>query len=170
MAGALEVRDAVEADLEAIVAIYNSTIPSRMATADLEPVSVEERRPWFREHSADSRPLWVIEVDGVVAAWLSIQSFYGRPAWNPTAEVSVYVSEANRRRGLSRRLLQEAIRRSPGLALTTLLALVYGHNDPSIRLFEGMGFERWGLLPRVNNLDGVERDVLLLGLRVPDLC
>jgi len=62
-------------DLPQIVDIYNSTIPSRLVTADTEPVSVESRVRWFDEHSADFRPLWVTEVHGHVAAWLSFSSF-----------------------------------------------------------------------------------------------
>ena len=53
------IRDATEADLPAIVEIFNATIPSRMVSATLEPVSVEERLPWFHAHSPDHHPLWV---------------------------------------------------------------------------------------------------------------
>jgi phosphinothricin acetyltransferase len=42
-----------------------------MVTADTEPVAVEKRLPWFREHTPDRRPMWVLDVDGQVAAWLS---------------------------------------------------------------------------------------------------
>jgi L-amino acid N-acyltransferase YncA len=160
------VRDAVETDLPAIVGIYNSTIPERMATADTVPVSIESRVPWFRAHDPDRRPIWVAEVDGAIAAWLSLQSFYGRPAYVRTAELSVYVSERDRRRGLARRLVGDAIRRGPELGLATLLGFVFAHNEPSVRLFEGLGFRRWGHLPRVAELDGVERDLLVLGRRL----
>jgi len=81
-------RDATLTDLPAIVAIYNATIPGRMVTADTEPVSVESRVPWFREHGGN-RPLWVVEEAGAVTAWLSFSSFYGRPAYAATAELSV---------------------------------------------------------------------------------
>jgi phosphinothricin acetyltransferase len=63
----LEIRDAVEADLPAIVEIYNSTVPSRLVTADTKPVSVESRRAWFREHDPESYPIWVAEAEGKVA-------------------------------------------------------------------------------------------------------
>ncbi len=54
----MTIRDATEADLPAIVEIYNAAIPSRRATADTEPVSIESRSGWFREHHPDHRPLW----------------------------------------------------------------------------------------------------------------
>jgi len=75
------IRHATESDLPAIVAIYNAAVPSRMATADLEPVSVESRLAWFKGRVPSQRPLWVIETDRVIAGWLSFQSFYGRPAY-----------------------------------------------------------------------------------------
>ena len=46
------------------------------------------------------------------------------------------------------------------------MAFVFGHNAPSLRLFERAGFARWGHLPRVARLDGIERDLLILGRRV----
>ena len=161
------IRDAVEADLPAIVAIYNAAIPGRMATGDLEPVSLEARRAWFREHAPASRPIWVMEVEGRIGGWLSFQSFYGRAAYRATAELSIYVSSAHRRRGVGRALLAEAVRRAPALGLRTLLGFIFAHNEPSLRLFEGLGFERWGCLPRVADLDGIERDLVIVGLRLP---
>jgi phosphinothricin acetyltransferase len=159
-------RDAREADLARIVAIYNEAIPGRRATADTAPVSVAGRLPWFREHTPARRPLWVAERDSVIVGWLSFQSFYGRPAYAATAEVSVYVSASAQRGGVGRQLLARAIEYAPGLELATLVAFVFGHNEPSLRLFERHGFERWGRLPRVARLDGVERDLLILGRRV----
>jgi len=50
------IRGAIEADLPAIVDIYNATVPTRMITAELEPTTVEARLPWFREHSPDQHP------------------------------------------------------------------------------------------------------------------
>jgi phosphinothricin acetyltransferase len=57
----MQIRVAVEADLSAIIQIYNAAIPSRLATADLEPISVESRRTWFRSHG-DRYPVWAIAI------------------------------------------------------------------------------------------------------------
>lgn len=162
----LVIRDATRADLPAIVAIYNAAIPGRLATADTEPVSVESRRAWFDEHSPGRRPIWVATVDDAVVGWLSFQSFYGRPAYEATAELSVYVAPDHQRRGVGRALLARAVERGPGLGLRTLLGFIFGHNAPSLRLFASFGFERWGLLPRVAELDGVERDLVIVGRRL----
>jgi L-amino acid N-acyltransferase YncA len=162
----LVLRDAREADLARIVAIYNEAVPGRRATADTEPIAVASRTAWFHEHTPARRPLWVAEREGVVVGWLSFQDFYGRPAYGATAEVSVYVSGQAQRGGVGRHLLVRALERAPALGLATLVGFIFAHNTPSVGLFESLGFARWGHLPRVARLDGVERDLLILGRRV----
>lgn len=158
-------RIAIREDLPQIVAIYNATIPSRLVTADLEPVSVQSRVQWFEDHSPDFRPLWAVESEGQVVGWLSFSSFYGRPAYNKTAELSVYVHTDFRKRGIASYLLNQSFARAPGLGIDTLLGFIFGHNLSSLALFEKFGFARWGELPKVALLDGVERDVIIVGRR-----
>src|SRR5918992_5918867 len=159
----LTIRDAVAKDLATIVDIYNAAIPGRVATADTSPVTLESRRPWFEDHDPRRRPLWVAEEGRAIIGWLSFQSFYGRPAYRATAEVSVYVAPGHQGKGIGRTLLEKAVAAAPGLELRTLLGFVFGHNAPSLGLFERLGFQRWGLLPRVAELDGVERDLVIVG-------
>lgn len=160
-------RDAREADLDAIVRIYNASIPGRLATADTEPVSIDARRAWFRDRDAARHPIWVAEREGQVGGWLSFGKFYGRPAYAATAELSAYVDPAFQRGGIATELIREAIARAPALGLTTLLGFVFAHNEPSVALCRKFGFETWGHLPRIAVLDGVDRDLLILGRRVP---
>lgn len=160
-------RDATRADLPAIVAIYNRTIPGRQVTADTEPVTVESRIAWFEAHNPATRPLWVVtDEHGSVCAWLSLNTFYGRPAYNGTVEVSLYVAESHRRQGLGRWFLREAIRRAPAHRITTILGFIWAHNAPSLRLFASEGFATWGHLPRVAVLDDIDRDLVIVGRQV----
>lgn len=159
-------RQATREDLPSLVEIYNATIPSRLVTADLEPVTLESRIEWFEQHQPDFRPLWVAEQDGQVAGWLSFSTFYGRPAYNKTAELSLYVGESFRSRGLGSYFLAQAIAHAPSLRVDRLLGFVFAHNQPSLALLGKFGFERWGELPGVTLLDGVERDVIIVGRRV----
>jgi phosphinothricin acetyltransferase len=53
------IRDAVEADLPLLVEIYNEAILARMATADLDTFTVEQRRPWFAQHQPGRLPRWM---------------------------------------------------------------------------------------------------------------
>jgi phosphinothricin acetyltransferase len=159
-------RDAAEADLPAIVAIYNATIPGRQVTADTQPVTVAQRLPWFRAHDPAKHPLWVAERNGVLGGWLSLSPYLSRPAYHITAEVSVYVHETRRREGLGRHFVSEAIARAPEFGLRNLVGLIWAHNEPSLNLFRGLGFAPWGRLPRVALLDAVERDLIIVGRRV----
>jgi L-amino acid N-acyltransferase YncA len=161
-------RLATREDLPAIVEIYNATIPSRLVTADLEPVSIESRIEWFGQHRPGFRPLWVAERDGQLAGWLSFSTFYGRPAYDKTAELSVYVGESFRHCGLGSYFLAQAIAHAPSIGIDRLLGFVFRHNRPSLELFEKFGFARWGELPGVTLLDGVECDVIILGRRAAD--
>jgi L-amino acid N-acyltransferase YncA len=161
------IRDAVEADLPAVIDIYNATVSTRMVTAELEPTTVEARLPWFRDHSPHRYPFWVAEWDGRVIGWLDFKKFLPRCAYHGTAEISVYVNEQFRRRGIGQRLLEEAIDRAPSLGITAMVGLIFGHNEPSLKLFERLGFERWGFLPGVAQLDGVKRDLVVVGLHCP---
>ena len=161
------IRDAVEADLPAIVEIYNATVPTRMVTAELEPTTVEARLPWFREHSSEHYPFWVAELEGRVIGWLDFKKFLPRCAYRGTAEISVYVDEEFRHRGVGQRLLEQAIARAPSLGITALVGFIFGHNEPSLKLFQRLGFERWAFFPGVAQLDGVERDLVVMGQHCP---
>jgi phosphinothricin acetyltransferase len=160
------IRDATGADLPAIVEIYNAATATRISTARLEPVSVEERLPWFRSHSPNTFPLWVAELERQVAGWLSFHEFIPRPAYNGTAEISIYVNEKFRRRGVGRALLAKAIADAPRLHVRALVGYVLGHNEASLRLFEQSGFERWGRLPRIARFEEIARDLVVVGRHV----
>jgi phosphinothricin acetyltransferase len=164
----VRIRHARPADLPDIVAIYNAAIPGRMATADTEPVTVASREAWFAEFDPARRPLWVLTdvATDALLGWLSLRSFYGRPAYAATVEVGVYTAPAAQRRGIGKSLLNHALVASPTFGIRTILAFVFAHNAPSVALFAGAGFAPWGRLPRVAELDGVERDLAILGRRI----
>jgi L-amino acid N-acyltransferase YncA len=164
----MPIRDAQPDDLTRIVEIYNSSIPGRLATADTEPVSVAARQAWFREFNPETRPLWVIETrpGGPIDGWLGLRSFYGRPAYRATVEVGVYIDPPAQRGGLARTLLAHAVAAAPALGVRTMLGFIFAHNAPSLALFAAAGFVPWGQLPAVAELDGIERDLAIVGRRV----
>lgn len=159
--------DATLEDLPKIVEIYNSTVSSRVVTADTEPVTIEGRINWFNEHNSKSRPLWMVRnFNSEVVGWVSFQSFYGRPAYAATVEVSIYLDTAMRGKGYGKEILQYAIDTAGQLGIKTLLGFIFEHNLPSLKLFENLGFQEWASLPNIALLDGVERGLKILGKRV----
>jgi len=164
---ALVYRDASQPDLVRIVEIYNSTVPTRMVTADTEMVSVESRQKWFEEHNAVNRPLWIIENDSKeIIGWVSFQSFYGRPAYDATVEISIYLDTAQRGKGLGKEILKYCIDRATQFGVKTLLGFIFMHNERSLKLFRHYGFEDWRTLQNIAVLDGQERGLKILGKRI----
>lgn len=159
-------RISTEEDLNDIVAIYNSTISTRQSTADTSEVSVESKLEWFRQHDPQKRPLLVHEDKGKVVAWVSFQSFYGRPAYDNTAEISIYIAPEQRRKGLGRFLLKESLELTKQLNIKTVVCFIFSHNAPSIKLFKSFGFKEWGVLPNVAEMDGTEYSLSIIGKRV----
>jgi phosphinothricin acetyltransferase len=162
----LQYKNATAADLPLIVSIYNSTISSRMVTADTEPVSAESKLSWLNEHH-EKRPLWIVyDEENIAVGWVSFQSFYGRPAYDATVEISIYLDARQRGKGLGKQVLQYCIDTAPSLGITSLLGYIFAHNEPSIKLFTQAGFEEWALLPNIAVLDGEEKSLKILGKRV----
>ncbi|KAA1039352.1 N-acetyltransferase family protein [Macrococcus equipercicus] len=162
---AIETKRAVLADLPRIVEIYNSTVASRQVTADTEPVTVESRTAWFNNHS-DKRPIFLFLQDGETVGWLSFETFYGRRAYNKTVEVSLYLDEQFRGRGIG----QQAVAMMKDIAATldieTLLAFVFSHNTRALKLFGRNGFEEYGRLPDVAVMDGDKYSLSILGFKL----
>ncbi|MFY8327754.1 GNAT family N-acetyltransferase [Pseudoalteromonas sp. ZZD1] len=149
-------------DLPAIVAIYNETIAGRMVTADTQPVSVADKQAWFDSHT-EKRPIYVYQQGNKIVAWLSYKSFYGRPAYDGTVEISIYITSSAQGQGLGKKLLKFAEQQAKQLDIKVLLAFIFSHNAPSIKLFEKFAFAHWGELPHVAVMDGNLYSLTILG-------
>ena len=164
----LLVRGATEADLPSIVDIYNQSIPAGWSTADTQPITVAARQEWFRAFDPARRPIWVAEADGRVVATTYLSPFYGgRPAYDATAEVSVYVATAYQRHGIGRRLKEFVIGECPRLGITTLLSMHFDHNDATRRINEALGFQQLGHLTEIAVVQGQKRGLVIWALRIP---
>ncbi|NIC06545.1 GNAT family N-acetyltransferase [Billgrantia bachuensis] len=159
-------RHATEQDLPRIVEIYNAAIPSRRSTADTEQVTPESRLEWFRKHQPERRPLLVYEREEGVVAWMSFEDFYGRPAYRHTAELSIYIDPRYQGKLLGKKLLHAAEEMAPKLGLHSLVGYVFAHNTPSIRLLKALGFQEWGRLPDIAEMDGKEYSLCIMGKRL----
>ena len=159
----LDFEYAHQSDLETIVNIYNQAIPGRMSTADLDPVSIKSKQVWFDNFNHKERPIWVIKVDGKIAGWVSLEYFYGRPAYIHTAEVSIYIDNNYKHQGLGTKAIEFVIGQLKKLSIDTLVTYIFSHNQPSQGLFKKYGFEQWAHLPDVATMDGQKRSLDILG-------
>lgn len=163
----IQIRIAVEKDIPSITEIYNQAVNLRSATATTEPVTVQDRHAWLAAHAPDAYPVFVAECDGVVAGWCSLSPHRpGRKALSHTAEISYYIHEDFRRLGIASRLITHALEQCPRLGLKSLFAILLDINAASISILEKFGFQKWGHLPNIAEIDGKECGQFIYGRRV----
>jgi L-amino acid N-acyltransferase YncA len=155
------IRPAKIDDLPAITEIYNQAILNTVATFDTEPKTPEEQRVWFNEHGKQY-PVMVAEIDGVLVGWSALSAWSDRYAYSDTAEISVYVEERFRGKGIGRTLSQAIIQAGREAGLHTLIARIADENEASIHIAESLGFERIGVMKEVGRKFGRLLDVLLM--------
>lgn len=159
------IRLAKQHDLAQIVEIYNQSIDSRKVTADLVAVTVSQRQAWFDFHQQheDKYPLWVVEENRQIQAWCSYGVFYGRKAYEQTAEISFYIGQQFQGQGLGHKIVQFLISQMPYYQMTTLLAFVFEENIKSKSLLQKYHFQKFGLLPNIANMTDSYQSLEILG-------
>lgn len=150
-------------DLAFIVNVYNQTIPSRMVTADTNPITVDSKMAWFAAHNPQTRPLWLISYQGKACGWVSLSTFYGRPAYDSTVEISLYLHQDYRGKKIGQHTVKHLETFAKKNGIEAILCYIFGHNQPSLYLFEKMGYQKWGHLPNIAKLDDIKRDLIILG-------
>ena len=147
--------------LEFITNIYNDAVLTTTATFDTEPQSLEEQRLWFNEHN-DKFPILVAEIDGVVVGWASLSRWSGRCAYSETAEISIYIKDVYRGKGIGTNLLQKILEEGKAAGLHTVLARIAEGSNVSIKLHKKAGFENVGIMKEVGKKFGKLLDVHML--------
>lgn len=163
----IRIRQAVNEDATAITVILNQAIASGRQTAFSDPVHVKDREEWLANHAQTGYPVFVAAKNGSdeVMGYLSLSPWRaGRDALRHTAEISYYVHEDYRRRGVAAALMKHAIDECPKLEIDRLLAILLDINQPSISLLGKFGFERWGHFPGVANLKELRAGQYIYGL------
>jgi len=157
----LAIRPAKIDDLNAITEIYNEAILTTDATFDIEPKTAAEQRVWFTNHGPKN-PILVAELDDIVVGWASLSEWSDRCAYADTAEISMYVKEGFRGKGIGRRLLEEIIREGEKVGLHTVVARITEGNSESVHLHESVGFEHIGVMKEIGQKLGRLLDVRIM--------
>jgi len=158
-----------KSDLAAINEIYNQAVASKFSTAHTDSISMEERLEWFVEHNTDTYPVFVWQEGDQVIGWFSFSPYRkGRAALQSTAEISYYVHKQHFHRGIGSGLMKFALSQAPELGFKTLIAILLEPNTASIVLLKKFGFELWGDMPRLAEIDGGEYNHQYYGLRITD--
>lgn len=143
------IRGAVEADADAIAAIYGHHVLNGTASYDLEPPPPKFHREKIRRIVGTNWPFLVAELDGEVSAYAYVTQFRDRAAYRFTAEDSIYVHPERTGRGLGKALLQQLLDQSAAYGFRTIIAVIGGAEPASVALHRGCGFREAGRLVAV---------------------
>ena len=158
-----KIRKGTFEDLGGITEIYNDAILKTTATFDTEPKTLEEQTSWFTDHDS-KHPILVAEQDGVIIGWASLSEWSDRCAYSDTSEISLYVREERRGKGVGRELIRAILQEGKSGGLHTVIARIADDNETSIRLHRSVGFTHIGVMKEVGRKFGRLLDVHLMQL------
>jgi L-amino acid N-acyltransferase YncA len=137
------IRSATEADLPAILDIYNEQVRNSTAIFDDEPRTMAAQMEWMRQF-APPYVLLVAEDNRRIAAWGSLRPYGGKPGYRFSTEDSVYIHALHRGKGLGRRMLEALLEAGRRNGFHAVIARITADNPVSVRLHESFGFEHIG--------------------------
>lgn len=154
----INIRAAKESDIASITDIYNQAILRTTATFDTEIKTFNDRLIWWREHGT-THPVMVAEED-VILGWASLSRWSERIAYNTTVELSVYVDEKHRRKGVGKLLLSNITGQGKQKGFHTIISRITKDNEVSIKMHEDAGYKYTGTLHEAGKKFGNFLDVL----------
>jgi L-amino acid N-acyltransferase YncA len=154
------IRPAGERDTGAIADIYNEGIATRLATFETEPRTAADVESWLA--AGERLPTLVVEEDNAILGWGRILAYSDRPVYAGVGEVSVYVAEHARGRGLGRALLEELQKSARQLGYWKLVGKLFTANVASAGMVRSCGWREVGMHHKHSRLDGEWRDVRLV--------
>jgi len=165
----MTIRPSTTKDIAEIIKIYNHAVDEKFATADSEHVTIESRKDWFAQHSPDTYPIYVAEEKSEIIGWCSLSPHRpGRKALRTVAEISYYIHKDHRRKGIANLLINHTLESAKALGFKNLISILLDLNKPSIHMLEKFGFEKWGHLPHVAEIEGVVCGQYIFGKRLED--
>ncbi len=151
----IKIRSADQNDWARIIDIYNQAILEGGKTADLETVTIEQRKDWLSQHLSQKHPVLLAETDSQIIGWCSISPHRpGRKALEKTAEISYYVDQNFRGKRVGSILIQAAIEISRKNGIKNLFAILLDVNKSSVSVLKNFGFKKWGHLPKIAEING----------------
>jgi L-amino acid N-acyltransferase len=162
----MHLRDAAEEDLPGLLAIYNDVIASSTAVYSDTPVTLEDRRQWWRARLAAGYPVLVAADAAGVAGFATFGDFRSWPGYRFTVEHTVHVRADRRGGGVGTQLLEALFPRAAALGKHMMIAAVDAANGPSIRFHERLGFQQAGCLREVGRKFDRWLDLVFLQRRI----
>lgn len=144
-----------------VAEIYRQGIATNLATFQSECPVYEE---WNRAHRQDCR--LVLMEGGQIAGWAALSPTSARACYSGVAEVSIYLDEKQRGRGLGTMLLRALVASAEERGCWMLQSGIMRDNPASIRLHEKCGFRMVGYREKIaRDRFGSWRDTVLMERR-----
>ena len=161
------IRKAEKRDLQDLLDIYNYEVENGVATFDLHPKTIEQWETWFSLHNIENHPLIVAEADGKAVGYASLSSYREKEAYRTTVELSLYVATEYRRQGVATELMTAILNLArEDDSVHTVVSVITGENEASVRLHERFGFTFSGVLHEVGVKFGKYLDIVNYELQV----
>lgn len=157
-----KIRPALEADLPAILGIYNDAVENTTAIWNETPADLANRKAWFAERTAKGFPVLVAEREGTVVGYGSFGDFRPFDGYRVTVEHSVYVDRQARGQGAGETLLAALIAEAKRMKKHNMIGGIDSSNTASIALHVKFGFEEVGRMPGVGEKFGRPLDLVLM--------
>jgi len=136
-------------DAEAICSIYNHYVENSISTFEEKPIQVDEMRERIRKISAKYPYIVQEDGSGEVTGFAYINTWKEREAYRFSAEVSVYIKDELRGRGIGRSLMERLLEEVRKTEIHSLVSGIVLPNDPSVYLHEKFGFVKIGLFREI---------------------
>ena len=149
-------------DWEQIRAIYLEGVREGNSTFETEAPSSWEA--WDEAHLKSPR-LVMRSGDDHVLGWAALSPVSKRRVYSGVAELTIYVTQSARGKGIGRALLEALIEASEHAGIWTLQASIFPENIASIELHLKCGFREVGRRESIARLRGVWRDTILFERR-----
>jgi phosphinothricin acetyltransferase len=144
------IRDAEERDLPSIATLYDRFVRETAVTFDVEPTGVAGRRAWLAARPRDGiYPVLVAELDGGFAGYAASHPLSAKRAYDSSVELSVYLEDGARRRGVGRKLYETLLARVTERGVHRAYAGVTLPNPASERFHQALGFRAVGTYDEV---------------------
>jgi len=161
------IRRAELKDLEELLEIYNYEVVYGISTFDLQPKTLKEWRQWFDLHNIENHPLLAAEMEEHVVGYASLSSYREKEAYRSTVELSVYVAASHRKKGVGDALMKAVLDLArEDDSIHTVVSVITGGNEASIRLHDKYGFTYCGCIHEVGYKLGAYRDIENYELKV----
>lgn len=156
-------------DTAAIALIYRHYVLNTFSTFEEIPPTRSEMRQRIEASLDANYPFLVAMHENACVGYASTKLFYGRTAFHPTAENSIFLDINFCGRGIGKLLLTRLIHECGQRGILNLVALIGGgdRNQASTHLHASCGFERVGVLRNVGRKLGSLHDMSMMQLVLP---